>query len=146
MLSSPGSSVDFTSDREESGLNLSNSGSLSSNQLGTPRERNKLHPKFVTRSRSLPPDQLTNENGNNQEDSNEGYVHFEEKPSAELFLVGVVFYYILYIFFIYLFVFKTILVLGMHMMSCLLLGTMIVNIPIWMTLPYRGGNKQIIIE
>lgn len=26
------------------------------------------------------------------------------------------------------------------MMSCLLLGTMIVNLPIWMTLPYRGGG------
>lgn len=83
MLASPGSSVDFNSDREESGLNIN----TSSNQLGTPRER-KTHPKFITRSRSLPPDQLSIENTSNQDDSNDGYVHFEEKPSAELFLVG----------------------------------------------------------
>ena len=87
MLASPGSSVDFTSDREESGLNLNSSASLSANPLNTTRER-KNHSKFITRSRSLPPDQSTNESNMDQVDSNEGYVHFEEKPSAELFLVG----------------------------------------------------------
>jgi hypothetical protein len=82
MLSSPGSTYDFGSDREEAGLPPNNSIS-SSSQLGTPRERKGG--KFITRSRSLPVD--PEKSGLNDE-SSESSAYVEEKPAAELFLVG----------------------------------------------------------
>jgi hypothetical protein len=70
-------------DREEAGLPAHNT--FTSNQLGTPRER-KSGPKFLSRSRSLPSER--EDTGDSSLDNEDGYVHVEEKPSAELFLVG----------------------------------------------------------
>lgn len=64
-------------DREEAGSPYSLA------QFGAPRER-KPGTKSLSRSRSLP----TNRDDSENSDSEDGYVHFEEKPSAELFLVG----------------------------------------------------------
>ena len=71
------------SDREEAGLPAQNT--FSSNQLGTPRER-KAGQKLLSRSRSLPYER--EDTGDTALDIEDGYVHVEEKPSAELFLVG----------------------------------------------------------
>jgi hypothetical protein len=80
---SPGASRD--SDREEAGLGGL---SYSSSQLSSPRER-KVGNKFLSRSRSLPSERESSSGGGgSSEDSDDGYVHVEEKPSAELFLVG----------------------------------------------------------
>jgi hypothetical protein len=71
-------------DREEAG-----GLSLSSNQLGTPRER-KTGNKFLSRGRSInsSSERESSNGGGASGDSDDGYVHVEEKPSAELFLVG----------------------------------------------------------
>jgi hypothetical protein len=132
--SSASSGVHFQSsrdsDREEAGLPAHNA--FSSNQLGAPRER-KSGSKFLSRSRSLPSER--EDTDDSSLDSEAGYVHFEEKPSAELFLVGLLSLHLCLLHSSYFFA-----VLGMHMMSCLLLGTVIVALPIWMTMPYRGGG------
>lgn len=67
-------------DQEEAGLD----GRLyPSVPFGAPRER-KSGSKSLTRSRSLP----IHRDDTESSDGEDNFVHFEEKPSAELFLVG----------------------------------------------------------
>jgi hypothetical protein len=131
---SPGASRD--SDREEAGLGGL---SYSSSQLSSPRER-KVGNKFLSRSRSLPSERESSSGGGgSSEDSDDGYVHVEEKPSAELFLVGLS-VALCFSLRTHCLLSVSVAVLGIHMMSCLLLGTIIVALPVWMTMPHRGGG------